>query len=397
MNILVLNSGSSSIKYSLLNMQSHATVLSGLIERIGEAQSRHTVQSENGGTQISERPIADHRQALAELFEALDNRSALNAGALSCIGHRVVHGGDRFSKPTVITAEVISRIEAVSALAPLHNPANLLGIKEALRYMGNVVQVAVFDTAFHQTLPDYAYRYPLPEAWYAEYGVRRYGFHGTSHRYIAKQAAKFLNAELNEINLITLHLGNGASVTAIRNGLSVDTSMGMTPLEGLMMGSRCGDIDPSIPFYMARSLRQPAENLEDVLNKGSGCKGISGQNDMRTLHRLAENNDASARLALDMFAYRVKKYVGAYMAVLGRVDALVFTGGIGENDVWLRQTVCEGMEVFGVVLASEKNTPRLSSCAEVSANESRCKILVIKTNEELEIALQAAECLEQAF
>ncbi|WP_367154632.1 acetate/propionate family kinase [Methylomonas sp. HYX-M1] len=397
MNILVLNSGSSSIKYSLLNMQSHASVLSGLIERIGEAQSRHTVQSETGATRISERPIADHSQALAELFAALDNSSALKAGALSCIGHRVVHGGDRFSKPTVITPDVLTRIEAVSALAPLHNPANLLGIKEALHTMGNVVQVAVFDTAFHQTLPDYAYRYPLPDTWYAEHGVRRYGFHGTSHRYVAKQAAKFLNAELNEINLITLHLGNGASVTAIRNGLSVDTSMGMTPLEGLMMGSRCGDIDPSIPFYMARSLRQPLEDFEDVLNKSSGCKGISGHNDMRSLHRLADNNDASARLALDMFAYRVKKYIGAYMAVLGRVDALVFTGGIGENDAWLRHTVCEGMQGFGLELASEKNALRHPACAEISTPESRSKILVIKTNEELEIALQAAECLEHAF
>ena len=394
MKILVLNAGSSSVKYRLFDMSDRAVLVAGLIERIGEESPHHHYRL--GRADPIDVKIAGHthQQALQALFETLSTCSMLNDPCeLACIGHRVVHGGEYFREPALIDAQVIQHITEVIPLAPLHNPAHLLGIQEAIRQMENIPQVAVFDTAFHQTLPDYAYRYPLPAHLYTEHGVRRYGFHGTSHRYVAEQAAQCLGKPLSETNLITLHLGNGASVAAIKNGESIDTSMGMTPLEGLMMGSRCGDIDPAIHFYLSRALNLSNEAIEALLNKDSGCKGICGENDMRTIHLMAEAGDDHARLALAMYAYRIKKYIGAYFAVLGRVDALVFTGGIGENDAWLRQQCCADMALFGIAIDEQKNLNPTHPCGNIGRDDSRLAILVIATDEELEIAIQAMECL----
>ncbi len=395
MKILVLNAGSSSVKYSLLDMADHSVLIAGLIERIGESVACHSYHVADSAQVRLEIKSANHQQALQVLFETLSACALLNEPQeLACIGHRVVHGGEYFREPALINAQVIGYIAEVVPLAPLHNPANLLGIQEAMRQMGQIPQVAVFDTAFHQTLPDYAYRYPLPEKLYVEQGVRRYGFHGTSHRHVAGKAAQFLGKALADTNLITLHLGNGASVTAIKNGESIDTSMGMTPLEGLMMGSRCGDIDPAIHFYLSRSLNLSNDAIENLLNKDSGCKGICGENDMRTIHQMAEAGDDHARLALAMYAYRIKKYIGAYFAVLGQVDALVFTGGIGENDAWLRAQCCQDMTLFGIALDPQKNLQPSRPCQNISQHSAALAVLVISTDEELEIAMQALACLE---
>ncbi|MCQ8129021.1 acetate/propionate family kinase [Methylomonas rivi] len=393
MKILVLNAGSSSIKYSLFAMSDRRVLLSGILERIGEAMAVHRYRLRDDEPVSVEMRLTNHQQALQTLFSGLAASDTVGNGDLACIGHRVVHGGELFHQPALITSEVINQIAGMIPLAPLHNPANLLGIEESLRLMGNVPQVAVFDTAFHQSLPDYAYRYPLPASLYTDQGVRRYGFHGTSHGYVAKQAAEFLGQPLRELNLITLHLGNGASATAIEKGRSVDTSMGMTPLEGLMMGTRCGDIDPALHFYLSRNLGLPLEAIETLLNKDSGCKGVCGENDMRGIHALADAGDQSASLALSMYAYRIKKYIGAYFAVLGRVDAVVFTGGIGENDTRLRQQCCDGLSALGIVIDPRQNRAPAPPCAAIHADTSTVKILVIHTQEELEIAIQAETCL----
>lgn len=395
MKILVLNAGSSSVKYCLFEMTGRTMLVSGLIERIGESLSAHRYTLKDLATQNLEVTIANHQQALQAMFSTLSASGVLaDKRELLCIGHRVVHGGEQFRHPAVVDEHVLQQIEATIPLAPLHNPANLLGIQEAMRQMADIPQVAVFDTAFHQTLPDYAYRYALPAWLYDEHGVRRYGFHGTSHRYVARQAAEFLGKPLEQTSLITLHLGNGASVAAIENGRSVDTSMGMTPLEGLMMGTRCGDIDPAIHFYLGRQLNMASDAIENLFNKASGCKGICGENDMRAIHKLAEAGDEAARLALDMYAYRIKKYIGAYFAALGRVDALVFTGGIGENDAKLREQCCANLSALGIMVDEGKNLNHDRPCADIGDAESKVAVLVIATHEELEIAIQAQECLE---
>ncbi len=394
MNILVLNAGSSSVKYSLFEMETHQVLMAGLIERIGENDTQHKYQLKNAAQQSQVSASTNHQQAIQELFALLVHTGVLpDFSQLLCIGHRVVHGGEHFQQPTLINPQVIQQIQATIPLAPLHNPANLLGIQEAMRQMANIPQVAVFDTAFHQTLPDYAYRYALPQELYTQHGVRRYGFHGTSHRYVAGQAAAVLDKPLSELNLITLHLGNGASISAIQNGRSIDTSMGMTPLEGLMMGTRCGDIDPAIHFYLSNTLNMPMPAIENLLNKESGCKGVCGENDMRTIHQLANAGEQSAVLALEMYAYRIKKYIGAYFAVLNRIDALVFTGGIGENDNWLREKCCANLEVFGIAIDNAKNTNPGRPYANISSSHAKVAVLVIATDEELEIALQAQACI----
>lgn len=400
MKTLVLNSGSSSIKYSLFDMADQHVTVSGLMERIGEATGRHRWQIHLHGRQPSrtEQPavIDNHQQGLHMLFNLLGECGALNdVNELFCIGHRVVHGGEQFRQPAIIDEEVIARIKAMIPLAPLHNPANLLGIEHAIAQLPTVPQVAVFDTAFHQTIPPQAFHYAVPAEWYRHYGVRRYGFHGTSHYYVAKRAAKYLGKELAQLNLITLHLGNGASMTAIAKGRSVDTTMGLTPLEGLMMGTRCGDIDPALPFFLARLETLSLAEIETRFNKHSGLKGICGENDMRGVHRLAEQGDESARLALAMYCYRIKKYLGAYYAILGQVDAIVFTGGIGENDAWLREECCANLDALGIRVDSGKNHAGTDECYAINGDDAAVSILVIKTNEELEIATQAAACVEQ--
>ncbi len=317
-----------------------------------------------------------------------------NIADLFCIGHRVVHGGEQFCQPTLISAAVLAAIKQMIPLAPLHNPANITGIEAAVAYAQGVPQVAVFDTAFHQSMPAYAYQYAVPQEWYVDKGVRRYGFHGTSHFYVAKQAAQHIGKPLAELNIITLHLGNGTSMTAIAAGESIDTTMGMTPLEGVMMGTRSGDLDPAIVFYLNR-LGLSNEVIESALNKQSGLKGVCGANDMRAVHAMADAGDEAAQLALAMYSYRIKKYIGAYFAVLGRVDALVFTGGIGEHDAWLRASCCAELGVLGVALDQQKNAHAQGRLTEINQSDFAVKILVIATNEELEIAQQAELCVQE--
>ena len=399
MKILVINSGSSSIKYSLFEMSDLSVLASGMIERIGESSSQHGFQHlDTTGKQHKtniEQVIHDHLQGIVNIIDTLLSSSVIShLSDLSGIGHRVVHGGELFQQPTLIDDSVQKGIRKMIPLAPLHNPANLTGIEITLQKAANIPQVAVFDTAFHQTIPAHAFHYALPKALYEQDQVRRYGFHGTSHFYVAKQAAKFLNKPLRSLNLIILHLGNGASATAVKQGQSVDTSMGMTPLEGLIMGTRSGDIDPAIPFYLNRNKAMPNEAIESLLNKQSGLKGICGENDMRTVQQMADSGDQDAQLALDMYCYRIKKYIGAYFAVLGNVDALIFTGGIGENSVYIREKSCTDLNCFGLELDIEKNKQGLNETLNISKPKSPVAILAIATNEELEIALQSEHCIK---
>lgn len=393
MKILVINSGSSSIKYALFQWPEQFLVLSGLIEQIGEPLSHHNYRykSANGEHVAQEElTITHHQQGLNCIRDVVLNSGLLtDFNELFCIGHRVVHGGEHFTQPTVLTVEVIAHIKTMISLAPLHNPANLLGIEVALQLANNVPQVAVFDTAFHQTLPDYAYRYPLPCVLYDELKIRRYGFHGTSHQYLAEQAALLLKKPLSELKLISLHLGNGASACAIANGHSIDTSMGLTPLEGLIMGTRSGDIDPMIYDYLQRVQGWSIEKISDILNKDSGLKGICGSNDMRTVAKRAEHGDSDAQLAREMVAYRIKKYIGAYSAALGKVDALIFSGGIGEHDANLRAMCCENLENLGIIVDEHKNLHSVDYGGEIHEANANIAVLVIPTDEELAIALQA--------
>jgi len=393
MKILVLNSGSSSVKYRLFDMTAEAVLASGLIERIGEAEghARHRYRDPSGAWHelSQDRRFADHHEAIRGLFSDLA-RSGLvtRACELAGIGHRVVHGGEAFREPVLIDEAVIEAIRGQIPLAPLHNPANLMGIEVARTQCPQTPQVAVFDTAFHHTLPPEASHYALPADLYTRHRVRRYGFHGTSHAYVGKAAARFLGQPPQALNLITLHLGNGASATAIRAGRSVDTSMGMTPLEGLVMGTRCGDLDPSIVFYLERALGLDSSRIEQILNHESGLRGLCGLNDMREIHKAAQAGDRRARLAIEMFCYRIRKYIGAYLAVLGQVDALIFTAGIGEHDAGIRAQVCTGLAGLGIRIDPARNTATESGTREIQAPGSGIRVLVVPTDEELEIARQ---------
>ncbi len=387
MRWLVINSGSSSIKYEIFG-DDLVSLASGLLEKIGEEGGKlHHRQGEKETT--TERSVRDHSEGLELIAEVARGSGVLGGEEeLAGIGHRVVHGGETFIKPAVVDGEVLEAIRRTEPLAPLHNPANLLGIKVALELFPSVPQVAVFDTSFHQSMPPRAFRYALPEEFYRQHHLRRYGFHGTSHHYVAKKAASFLSRRLEELSLITLHLGNGASATAIREGMSVDTSMGLTPLEGLMMGTRSGDVDPALHFYLARETGMELDDIEDLLYTKSGLKGVCGTNDMRKVERLAGQGDERARLALEMYCYRVKKYIGAYFAALGRLDALVFTGGIGENSAMVRKMSCEGLGALGIVLDDERNGSPLGEVSAINSGGGRVPVLVVRTDEELEIARQ---------
>ena len=372
----MLNSGSSSLKFQLFDMDSHRVLYSDLIEQ-----------------------VSDHQQAIMAMAEQLSAQGHIRSLAdLDAIGHRVVHGGEGFKRPTLIDTQTIEAIEQLIPLAPLHNPANLLGIKMARQSAPEVPQVAVFDTAFHASLPDYAYTYGLPYELYKKYHIRRYGFHGTSHQYVTRQAAEFLERTygIKNTRLISLHLGNGASAAAVLNGQSIDTSMGMTPLEGLLMGSRSGDIDPAILFYLARETGADIDTLDDLLNKQSGLKGLCGQNDMRTIIEQADQGDKLSTLAIHIFCYRIKKYIGAYAAALNGIDGLIFTGGIGENSDFIREQVCTNMNGLGIIMDSNKNQAANDALSELQSPHSKVKILAVKTNEELEIALQTQQLLGRA-
>ena len=393
MKILVLNSGSSSIKCQYFI--DHKSVASALVERIGEEESYSEV-SHKKQILSHTNPVSDHQQALDILFSMLKESNSISSiDELDAIGHRVVHGGSDFSEPTLITKEVIETIRSLIPLAPLHNPANLKGIEVIDKAYPDLAQVAVFDTAFHQTMPEQASLYPIPYDLYQRSGIRRYGFHGTSHAYVAKEAAKMIGEDLNSLNLITLHLGNGASATAIRSGKSIDTSMGLTPLEGLMMGTRCGDIDPAIIPFLSHNLKMDIDAIDKMLNKESGLKGICGTNDMREVVEQAESNEKMSTLALEMYTYRIKKYIGAYTAILGRVNAIVFTGGIGEHAAKTREMICEGLnESIGLKVDLIKNEESSKTKRAIHDEESSIKILVIPTNEELEIALQTEKIIK---
>lgn len=386
--ILIINCGSSSLKYEIYEMPTRESIGKGLIERIGSEQG-HICQK-NGSTKHElTTPIPDHKKAMELLVDALtdkDNGLISSLSEITGIGHRVVHGGESYAKSVIINDDVIKAIEDNVELAPLHNPPNLIGIREAIDKFPEVKQVAVFDTAFHQTLPPEAYLYGLPRDLYEKYRIRRYGFHGTSHRYVAIQALKLMKRDAENSNVITCHLGNGSSVTAIENGRSVDTSMGFTPLEGLIMGTRCGDIDPSIPCFLFDK-GYTFDEINTILNKKSGLLGMSGiSNDLRDIEKAASENNPRAIETLNTYANRIRKYIGGYAANLVNVDILVFTGGIGENGVQMRERICHRMENLGMVMDYEKNATNGSKSGIVSKSYSRTAIVVIPTNEELQIA-----------
>ncbi len=379
------------MKFSLYEMKDERLLAGGVIEKIGEELSTVTLTKENKKSTFEKR-IKDHHKAVEVLEEILQSYDILrDLNDLDVVGHRVVHGGEEFTKPTLIDKNVIEKIRSLFHLAPLHNPANLEGIEAVLKKAPFLKQVAVFDTAFHQSMPKYASMYAIDRKFYKDFYIRRYGFHGTSHHYVAKESAKYLKKEFKSINLITLHIGNGASACAVQEGKSIDTSMGFTPLEGLVMGTRSGDIDAGVIFYLSRQMKMSIDEIDTLLNKKSGLKGLCGKNDLREIEKSIKEGDKDALLAFEIFCYRIKKYIGAYFAVMGRVDAVVFTAGIGENSKKVREKVCKGLQNMGIVLDKEANEKNLK---EISKKESRTKILVIPTNEEIEIARQSMLCFK---
>jgi len=388
MKILVINCGSSSIKFKLFEMPEEKQIVEGVIEKIGEEVSFFTLKTEDK-TEKQEIKISNHLEGLELIAKALTDRKnniISSLDEIKGVGHRVVHGGEGFDRSVVIDDFVIKRIEEYQDLAPLHNPHNLSGIKAAIKFFPESIQVAAFDTAFHTTIPPVGYIYGIPYRYYEKYKVRRYGFHGTSHRYVARRTAEIMGLGKYDINVITCHLGNGCSITACKNGKSVDTSMGLTPLEGLLMGTRTGDIDPGVIFYIAGKEGLSVDEINKIFNKKSGLLGISElSNDFRNLMENIEN--PRVKLAVDIFCYRIKKYIGSYMAVLGKVDAISFTAGIGENVAYVREKSLENLENFGIEIDKEKNKKVVGRKeGEISKNGSKIKVFVIPTNEELRIA-----------
>jgi acetate kinase len=387
--VLVINTGSSSLKYQLVNSETERWTAKGLVERIGEPASRLVHEIHDGPTVEIVGDLSDHAAAL-ELVLATFEAEGPDLGDLVAVGHRVVHGGPDYRHPVVVDADVVAAIEEIVPLAPLHNPAALLGIRELLRLMPDVPQVTVFDTAFHATMPPEAYTYAIPTELAHEYRIRKYGFHGTSYRYVTRKTAEFLGIPGSEVNLIICHLGNGASMAAVRGGESVDTSMGLTPLQGLVMGPRSGDIDPAVVFQLVRVAGLSLDEVDALLNKGSGLKGLAGSQDMREVRRLAHDGDSDARLALEAYAYRIRSYIGSYLAVLPTVDAIVFTAGIGENDADLRHDVCGPLLHLGIEIDEELNQAPGGGIRAIDPGTGGIRILVVPTNEEAEIARESA-------
>ena len=388
MNVLVINCGSSSLKFQLINSESEAVLAKGLCERIG-IDGRLTYQPAGGEKNVSEKAMPTHTEAIQFVIDALtdaDTGVVKSLDEIGAVGHRVVHGGEKFAKSVVVTPEVKAAIAECNDLAPLHNPANLIGIEACESLMPSTPQGVVFDTAFHQTMPEKAYMYGLPYEYYEKYKVRRYGFHGTSHSFVSKRVAEIVGKPYNATKTIVCHLGNGASISAVLNGESVDTSMGLTPLEGLVMGTRSGDIDPAIMEFVAKKENLDIAGIMNVLNKKSGVEGISGvSSDFRDLEEAADNGNARAALAIDVFAYRVAKYVGAYTAAMNGVDNIVFTAGIGENAGLVRTKVCSYLGYLGITIDEEANGKRGEEIV-ISTPDSKVKVLVVPTNEELAIA-----------
>ncbi|MGW2210225.1 acetate kinase [Streptomyces sp. NPDC001781] len=388
--VLVLNSGSSSLKYQLLDMRDGSRLAVGLVERIGEQTSRlrHTPLA-SGETREQSGPIADHETALKAVAEELSRDGlGLDSPELAAIGHRVVHGGMFFTEPTVVDDSVLTEIERLIPVAPLHNPANLTGIRTAMALRPDLPQVAVFDTAFHTSMPESSARYAIDPKIADRYRIRRYGFHGTSHAYVSRETARLLGKAPEEVNVIVLHLGNGASASAVERGRCVDTSMGLTPLEGLVMGTRSGDLDPAVIFHLARVGDMSMDEIDTLLNKRSGLFGLCGDNDMREIRRRVDEGDEAAALAFDIYIHRIKKYIGAYYAVLGQVDAVAFTAGVGENAPAVRSAAVAGLEGLGLAVDEELNAVRSGDPRLISPESARVAVAVVPTDEELEIATQ---------
>lgn len=398
MNILVINAGSSSIKYQLIDMNTELPLSSGIVERIGlEIGLIKHKTFVNGSEEktVEEFPIPDHGVGLKRVAELLmDEKVGVisDPSEIKAVGHRLVHGGETFTKTVEITDEVKAKVKELFPLAPLHNPANLIGVEVAEKVFPNAKQVGVFDTAFHQSIPEKAFRYALPEKFYSELRIRKYGFHGTSHKYISEKAIEYLGNP--DAKIVTIHLGNGASMAAVKGGVCVDTTMGMGPLSGLIMGTRSGDIDPAIIFYLAQQKGYSVQEISDLLNKESGMKGLTGLTDMRDVEKLQSEGDPVAILALEMYAYRVKQYVGSYASAMNGVDAIVFTAGVGENKTSVREMVCEDMDYLGITWDEEKDKNRKDGVHEINVDGAKVKVLIIPTNEELEIAKQSLELVE---
>ncbi len=390
MKILVLNCGSSSIKYKLFEMNSREVVAQGGIEKIGLNGSFLKLKQANGENAILEESISEHTKGIKFILDTLvsSEYGCLDSlDEISAVGHRVVHGGEKFNASVLITDEVIKEVEICSDLAPLHNPANLKGIRTISKVLPKVPQVAVFDTAFHQTMPDYAFMYAIPYEMYEKYGVRRYGFHGTSHRYVAKRVCEFLDTEVEGKKIITCHIGNGGSITAVENGKSMDTSMGLTPVEGLMMGTRSGDIDAGVLTFLMDKENLDSQGISDLVNKESGLMGVSGvSSDMREIDAAIEKGNKRAILAQEMYFYRVIKYIGSYVAAMGGVDIIVFTGGVGENQASFRSAVCKNLAYLGLYLDEGINEKIRGDEALISTSDSKVKVAVIPTDEEYMIA-----------
>lgn len=388
MNVLVINCGSSSLKYQLINSESEQVLAKGLCERIG-IDGRLVYQLAGNDKEITETPMPTHKEAIQLVLDALVNEktgAVKDLKEIDAVGHRVVHGGEKFASSVVLTEDVLAQIEECNDLAPLHNPANLIGIRACKELMPNVPMVGVFDTAFHQTMPSTAYLYGLPYEYYDKYKVRRYGFHGTSHSFVSKRAAEYLNLDLNNSKIIVAHLGNGASISAVKDGKCVDTSMGLTPLEGLVMGTRCGDIDPAIIEFIAKKENLDIEGVMNVLNKKSGVEGMSGvSSDFRDLQVAYEEGNERAIAAVEVFAYRVAKYIGSYVAAMNGVDAIAFTAGIGENVYFVRRIIMKYLGYLGIEVDDEANVATRGIEGIISTADSKVPVAVIPTNEELAI------------
>lgn len=397
MNILVVNAGSSSIKYQLIDMNTEQPLSSGIVERIGleEGTIKHKYVVNGEEKKVSETfPIPNHTVGLKRVAELLIDAEfgvITDPSDIQAVGHRLVHGGEAFTKTVVITDEVKAKVKELFPLAPLHNPANLIGVEVAETVFPNATQVGVFDTAFHQSMPEVAFRYAVPKEMYTEMGIRKYGFHGTSHKYVSEKACEFLgNADAK---VVTIHLGNGASMAAVDGGICKDTTMGMAPLCGLIMGTRSGDIDPAIIFYLVEQKGYTVEQVSKILNKESGMQGLTGYSDMRDVDSKYLKGDADAILAYEMYAYHIKQFIGNYAAAMNGLDAIVFTAGIGENDSIARKLVCENLDYFGIKMDQEKNNKRSNEIREINTADAKTKVLVIPTNEELEIAKQSFELI----
>jgi len=394
MKVLVINCGSSSLKYQLINMETEESLAQGLVERIGIEGSILTQKVPGRDKYIIEQPMADHKDAIKLVLGALvdGNHGVISSmDEISAVGHRVVHGGEKYSESVVIDDAVMESLEECVKLAPLHNPANIIGINACKSLMSKTPMVAVFDTAFHQTMPKTAYMYPLPYELYTKYGIRKYGFHGTSHKYVSAECAKLMSKDIKDVKIITCHLGNGASLAAIKDGHCVDTSMGFTPLEGIAMGTRCGNIDPAIVTFLMNEGKMTAKEVDNLMNKQSGVLGLSGvSSDFRDIEDAAKEGNERAILALNVYNYRVREMIGAYAAAMGGVDAVVFTAGLGENAIETRAEICKGLEFLGVEIDDAKNNVRGKS-TEVSKDGAKVKVFVIPTNEELVIARDTKE------